>query len=191
MALLEEITDPNGNQTHYVYDGLGRLIETQVTNPNAPSELIPTAAFSYDLSSSPVSTTQTLFAENTDLNGNPIEVTGKTYFDGFGRILQTRTEAEDTNVLVTQREYDERGNVAKEFLPQYQTGMEYGAFASSEPHTEFTYDALNRQTSVTVPYGASDTAITTTTYDRWNTTVTDANGTPKTLNTTAEGISSE
>jgi uncharacterized protein RhaS with RHS repeats len=43
----------------------------------------------------------------------------------------------------------------------------------------YEYDALGRVTSATVPYGSSDTATTTTSYDRWSQTVTNPNGVPK------------
>jgi hypothetical protein len=117
-----------------VFDGLGRVTEAKVSNPDNPSQLITTSATSYDFSSSPVSITATAYANNTDVNSNPIEITSKTYLDGFGRTIQTKSEAEGSNVYTTSSTiYDERGNVQKELFPQYKSGLSFSNINSNDP----------------------------------------------------------
>jgi RHS repeat-associated protein len=180
FGVPEQVTGPNGMVSKTVFDGLGRVTEAKVSNPDNPSQLITTSVTSYDFSSSPVSITATAYANNTDVNSNPIEITSKTYLDGFGRTIQTKSEAEGSNVYTTSSTiYDERGNVQKELFPQFKSGLSFSNINSNDPGVTYEYDALGRVTSATVPYGSSDTATTTTSYDRWSQTVTNPNGVPK------------
>lgn len=188
FGLPAEITDPNGLKTKSSYDGLGRLTKTEISDPNSPTQLLTQATYAYDLAAAPVSLTATAFANNTDTGGSTIEVTSKTYLDGFGRPIQTRSEWEGSNkFLVNGTVYDCRGNVKNQLLPQFGTGAVYDAgFNDTKPGTANTYDALNRVSTATVPYGAG-TAITATAYDRRTTTVTDARNYKKDLILDARG----
>lgn len=160
-----EVTDPNNFKTKSTYDGLGRLTKTEVSDPAAPAQMITQATYSYDLTATPISLTATASLNNTDTGGSAIAVTTKTYLDGLGRPIQTRSEGEGSNkYLVNGTVYDSRGNVSKQLLPQFGTGLAYdGSFNASKPGAATTYDALNRPVTVTVPHGAG-TATTTTAY---------------------------
>lgn len=109
-----ETEDPNGLIIDTLLDDLGRPTETKVSDPAAPTQLKTTATNSYDLTNQPVSMTAVSKPDNTDVDSNPIEITSKTYLDGFGRQIQTRAEWEGSNTyLVTGTVYDSKGNVKK------------------------------------------------------------------------------
>lgn len=119
-----EVIDPNGNRTHYAYTPLGLLQEIAVLGKegefagdeeNLPGGIheVPSTRFEYDflafLNSSadkriPISvhTIQLVhhISETDVTDGDERNKTSETveYSDGFGRLLQTRTLAEDDTV---------------------------------------------------------------------------------------------
>jgi RHS repeat-associated protein len=191
-GIPEQQNDPNGTTNRNTYDALGRLIETEVGHLGFGPEYIPvgvTATYDYDYAAQPVKITATAKTGTDDINGNPIEITSVRYVDGFGRQIQTKTEWEGADTyLTTGTVYDESGNVKHQHLPQLKTGNTYDPnFDETEPGTTNTYDALGRPTATTVPHGAGDIATTTTKYDRWTATVTDARGFKKDFINDARG----
>jgi RHS repeat-associated protein len=105
------VTDPNGNQTEFTFTPLG-LLNAIFVRGKAPTEgdtSRPSMRFAYDLLAfvasppeqrRPISV-QTIQHEHhdteTDVDVPERDVTIETveYSDGFGRLLQTRTQAED------------------------------------------------------------------------------------------------
>jgi len=152
-GLVKTVTDPNGAKTVNEYDALGRLISVQTTDPaNTLTEFLQRSIV-YTTASVPHSKTETVYTQNAG-----VDQVSKNYFDGFSRNIQTRTEAEGTNnYMVVDRVYDSRGNLIKEYLPVFQTGIAHTAEVTSNPKNEFTYDALKRVTSVTNSLGTSST----------------------------------
>ena len=109
----QEMTDPNSNRTHYAYTPLGLLRHTAIMGKAAEligdTDVVPSTRFVYDFlafDNSPegarqpisVSTVRRVHHVNeTDLDPVERDETIQTveYSDGFGRLIQTRTQAED------------------------------------------------------------------------------------------------
>ena len=108
-----QLTDPNGNRTRYTYTPLGLLESTAVmgrTGENkGDTDQSPGLQFKYDFlafEKSPVSARQPISVRSIrrmhHINDTGIDLTARDqtietieYSDGFGRLLQTRTQAED------------------------------------------------------------------------------------------------
>jgi YD repeat-containing protein len=171
------ITDANGAKTTNEYDNFGRITEQKVSNPANPAQLVVQADYFYDTFNQPIGITQNTYAQNNDIDAQPIVVTQKSYFDGLGRPIQVRQEAEGNNQFtVTGRSYDERGNLKKETLPVEESGLAYTAPADGAVGTSYDYDAVNRQIKATNPLGS-----TSIVYDDWEQRITDPNGKKKDL----------
>src|SRR6185295_15188775 len=107
----------------------------------------------------------------------------KSYVDGFGRVIQVRTEAEGSNQYMRRNlTYDARGNIAKESLPVFASGSSFQTISPGEVGTSYSYDALNRVTATT-----NSVATTTTSYDDWASTTIDPDGKKKVFTTNAYG----
>ncbi len=98
------VTDPNGNRTAYAYTPLGLLssiaVMGKVTETNGDTEAVPGTTLTYNFSTLPISArTEKRIYHVNDTNAPP-EVRDQTivtveYSDGFGRVVQTRSRAED------------------------------------------------------------------------------------------------
>ncbi len=182
-----EVTDPNGAKSITVLDSLGRVTEIKVTDPNNTDTEIIASTINYDTTSVPNSVTTTTYTHTPPLfrkeGLGEISVEGVMYLDGFGRLIQSRTEAEGSaQYTVHSIQYDDRGNMDKQTLPVFQSGISYTASSGSEVGSTYTYDALSRVLSEITPVGTTSTA-----YDQWSQTVTDANGHPKDFTSDARG----
>lgn len=108
-----KVTDPNGNITVFDFSELGLLRATALIGKGtqgdykaasgtfyqkyAPSTLLEYDFFSYYNSSSPVWVKTTKREYHYQQNSSPDKtIISVQYSDGFGRLLQTRTQAEDT-----------------------------------------------------------------------------------------------
>ena len=157
-------TDQNGEVYVTTYDGLDRPLTEQIPDPQTGS-LVTKSAYTY------TDTAGAVKVQKTDYLNNATSTNSYTYLDGFGRPFQERVEAEDSNTyIVRDYIYGNNGLLAKESLPYFDTGS-----ASSTPTTDdelysvYEYDALERTTAVGTVVGT-----TTTSYDQWQETVTDA-----------------
>lgn len=164
--------NPNGHWYETVYDGLDRPVLEKQPDATTPATLVTKTAYEY------TNTKSETKAKRTDYFDTSNAVDSYQYFDGFGRLIQTRVEAEDPNTFsVSDRQYNERGELKKESLPYLSTGA-----ASTTPtaattlYTVYTYDALGRPKTVVTAVGT-----TTYAYDQWGTVVTDPAGNAKGL----------
>ncbi len=159
-------TDPNGGVLQTVYDGLGRpLAEKQSLAAGGGVEDVRT--YVYTDSGVPNSVKVTNHLSGT------VSAEQYVYFDGFGRTVQTRTEHETAGTYsVADTIYDSLGRLSKQSMPYNLTGSSYTAPTTDATLLEtYTYDALDRVTSV-----ANAVGTTTSAYDQWNVTETDADG---------------
>ena len=174
---LGTITDANdftGVKTSFEYDTLGRL-----TVINAPQGA--RTEFDYD-PNNPVSTISTRIHE--DDQGNTFD--SFSYYDGLGRQLGTKTEAEDGRWTFDKAvSFNQRTRVQKQWLPYFTTHPGYELPDPTDPNTpyiSYQYDALDRVTKTTNPDGTYSKVIFTPLaehlYDEND--ITDAN-TPKSL----------
>ncbi|MBI4356227.1 MAG: VCBS repeat-containing protein [Candidatus Omnitrophica bacterium] len=163
-------TDPNGVTATTRYDALGRVVK--VVGPN-DTDALPTTRYDYDLSVFPLKTTACARVQS----GQPFEVCTMSFADGLGRTMQTRSPAEDPAKQVVTG--DVILNSAGQVTDQYLSYLDAAATLYRPPDptaglktVRYVYDAVGRTAQVIDPDGAT----TTTTYDDWSVTVTDANG---------------
>ncbi|HEY1388744.1 MAG TPA: hypothetical protein VGF38_09385, partial [Ktedonobacterales bacterium] len=163
------VTDANGQPTSYGYDALGRTLSTTL-----PGETIglTTTSTSYTVwcaatgAQTPcveVDSTQRLDSGNT--------VTSRSFYDGYGRLVETRTPAPGGQDIVQYAEYDVMGRAiltsVPYFVASYSGGPGAAAFSTPDtttpqPNTQTTYDGLGRMTGVQNPLGQ----VTTTSYEK-------------------------
>ena len=173
-----QVTDPNSRTFQTVYDGFGRVIEEKQPDVNSPSTLVTKSSYVYNDSVFPTSVIKTNHFTTSS------SVTAYAYFDGLGRIIQERRNAEDSNVYTAKDTiYNSTGQKQKESLPHFSTGSSRTiATTTASLYNHFTYDALGRIKTI-----ANSVGTTTNIYDDWKLSVTDANGKTKDLTKDARG----
>jgi len=166
-------TDQNNVTTTTIYDVLGRI--SKVIGPN-DTEPLPTTSYEYDVSTVPSKTT----VHTRIQSGQAPVLTAYAFTDGLGRTIQTRTPAEDPNkqVVTGVPEFNNRGLVIKQWVPYFSDLSTSYVPITNEPGWEnlvkvqYTYDPPKRLLSIIDPDGSTSS----TAYDDWTTTSTDANG---------------
>jgi RHS repeat-associated protein len=105
-----------------------------------------------------------------------VSVDTYTYYDGLGRVMQTRkSSAASTTYAVTDESYNPLGLVHQQSFPYFASGtIRTAATTTGALFTTYTYDPLERPLTVTNAVG-----ITSYAYANWKTTITDPRGTPK------------
>ena len=166
---LKTITDANNNITSYKYDKLGRLIK--VTDPYNTQSQYGMVSYQYGLNGAGNNYIMALTTEQVG-TGNCLQ--SSTIYDGFGRVIQKKSEAKQNGQFSqTTIRYDERGYIGSTSVPEFINGS---IFSYSSPLTQYwvgyTYDPMGRVTLVTNP----DSSFNTHEYDNWTETVTDENG---------------
>lgn len=161
-------TDLNGNATTYTYDVFGRV--TKEIQPYDTSDY-PTVSYQYYFDGTAPEGT---VVSKRETSGSANTLSIATYIDGFGRKIQTRSDAEDSaKQIVTDTFYDPSGEVLKESVPHLDTlSTTYAAPVANTKVTELTYDPLNRVTISKNPKGD----IKTIAYDHFKETTVDENG---------------
>ncbi len=160
-------TDPNGALSKTTYDGLGRQVKSEITNPKT-NLLITAGTVVYNDTAMPRS------AQSTSYNDDNITIDSHTYLDGLGRTIEAKQEAANGQWITSGSAYDQRGNVTKTLQPYFSQASGFEAVDTNRTGTEFTYDALNRVLTATNPLGT-----TTNSYDIWSQKITDPNNNVK------------
>jgi RHS repeat-associated protein len=165
-----QTTDQNGNIYQTNYDGLNRMIEEKIPDPTGGATPVTKTIYVYTDTSNAVSVHKVdyLDASNT--------VDTYQYFDGLGRLIQERKEAEIAgNFNVSDTAYNALGLIQKQSLKYTSSGTEKTVPTTDTTlYTNNTYDALNRILTSTNSVGT-----TSYTYTLWKTNVIDANGKQK------------
>jgi RHS repeat-associated protein len=168
------LTDLNGRVTTLQYDAFGRL--SKVWLPTEPTNGAPSKEFVYAPDARPA------WVKSRQLQdagaGNYLE--SWSYFDGFGRSLQSQTSLANGNRRVIATTYNALGQVAYtsasyEAAGAAGSGLTAPAWSSLAHYTYTTYDALGRPLRVETRSGATQLWVTHTTYDGWTTSRYDAN----------------
>ena len=166
-------TDQNNVTATTIYDVLGRV--SKLIGPT-DTEALPTISYEYDVASVPNKTT----THSRIQSGQPSVLTAYTFTDGLGRSIQTRSPTEDPGkqVVTGSVEFNNRGLAVKQWTPYFSNFSTSYVPVTSEPGWEtlakvaYTHDPTRRPLSVIDPDGAT----TTTAYDDWAVTTTDAKG---------------
>jgi RHS repeat-associated protein len=169
------VTDPNSAVTNYRYDTFGRLLK--IIKPG-DSESIPTIEYQYSDAYSAnnlhgLRVTQKLREVSSDANAYHSIY---TFYDGTGRLVQTRAEAGDgSQQAVTNVVYDARGLTQFSYAPAFEpTSADYSSSAvwGAHPRAQTQYDALGRTIVVT----STDGTAARTAFSGRSVGVLDANG---------------
>jgi hypothetical protein len=158
-----QIVDANGATTTIAYDGLCRTTRKDGTST---STLNKTETTAYTDTSGAVSVLTTKWT--TDVDG----IAKYEYKDGLGRVIQSRSQAEDSQWVTQDTVYDTHGRILQQSLPYFAAISTRGASSTTASlYTTYTYDALDRPL-------AAQTSVGTTNYSygTWTSTVTDGNG---------------
>jgi YD repeat-containing protein len=142
---IETTTDPNGFKSQNLYDPFGRIQYEKISNPWSPANFLTLKTVQYDWQNYPIHITQRVYPQAG------IEVVSRQYLDGFGRLIQVRSEQGDQYV-VTQNHYEPRGHLSKITIPVLEPGLEYGRLDDTTVGTEYAYDGQSRLTSVIKPF---------------------------------------
>lgn len=164
--------DPNGYVFQNTYDGFGRITSEKIPDNTTPTTLVTKTIYTYADTGLP------RVVQKTNYLNSATSTDSYTYSDGLGRVIQTRTEAKDTNTFSTKDiAYNSLGKILKESLPYFSTGASTtAATTTSALYTNYTYDPLLRVKTIVNALGT-----TSNTYDNWKLTVTDSLGKVKDL----------
>ncbi|MFN8445750.1 MAG: toxin TcdB middle/N-terminal domain-containing protein [Caldilineaceae bacterium] len=131
-------TDYNGYPHLFAYDTFGRI--TKIVRPG-DSLAKPTQQFRYEIGSP----RSAIYTEQRERSGEDGVVTSVVYFDGLGRKLQTRSEATQGQVVVTEASlFNARQSVRDQFQPYFDTGFAYKTPDVTLPHSTLYYDPMDR-----------------------------------------------
>lgn len=173
-SLGKAATTTDGNNAAFitVYDGLDRIVAIkQPDSATTSSVTVTKVTYTYTDTALPSvrQTTNLSTATSSD---------AYFYLDGFGRLVQQRGEAEKgSDFAVKDFKYNARGLLLQESLPYFSNGSgKTSATGNKKLYATYTYDPLARVSGVGNAVGT-----TTTSYDDWKVTVTDANGHSKDL----------
>ncbi len=167
LGQLTDVTDANGTVTHYVYDTVGRRIET-ISNykPGQPATVDQNLSHtvSYDDAGRQIASTDPNGKTTTyayDDYGrlasvtNPMGQTTSYTYDAAGRLLSIT----DANGHQTALQYDALGRLYRKYWPDPVTGL-----ADPSTYEQFGYDAAGNLTS----HRLADGQTNTFTYDAMN-----------------------
>jgi YD repeat-containing protein len=164
-------TDANGNMFVAKYDGLDRLTEQKQPDPSATSTLLTKLSVTYTDTSGSVSV-----QKSENLDGSTVADI-YVYYDGLGRQIQERKEAEGSNFATRDFSYNNIGLMNKESLPYFSSGSnKTTATTTAALFTAYTFDALLRPKTE-----ANAVGTTTVSHLDWKVTVTDPRGKTKDL----------
>jgi RHS repeat-associated protein len=168
-------TDPNNNTVTNAYDGIGRLVKTEVADPSNISN-VTQAAWKYNDHQFPSNIHETRYLDSETLSS------AHTYYDGFGRTIQSRSSLGDT-YSVKDTVYNSNNLLEKESIPYFNDGS---GFTQPTPVTNqlitYIHDSLGRVAKIENVKGSESH-----TYDQWAETVKDREGNSKTFTKDAYG----
>ncbi|HRK33882.1 MAG TPA: toxin TcdB middle/N-terminal domain-containing protein, partial [Candidatus Hydrogenedentes bacterium] len=151
FGAMTSSTDFNGFTSFYDYDPFARLVT--ITKPPDGS---PTLSYDYQLAQ-PIGGGRLInWVETRQADGTPT-LDSRTFYDGLGRKVMTRSEGEDSGLWVVSDtvQYNARQNPARKFLPYF----DGGGIGYSDPDfnrsafTSHVYDGLGRETQMVQPDG--------------------------------------
>jgi len=145
---VKSVTDPNGKIVSHEYDVLGRKTKT-----TAPDGLVTTVTYptltEYGMIGTQKITTTTSGASL------PANLVSSTFFDGLGRTFKKESSGPNSTTLVTETQYDVKGQVFQTSLPYFKTTE-----SVTNRWRTMTYDPLSRVTQVTHPDTLSGNPLT-------------------------------
>ena len=163
------VIDPNNLTQTFVYDGLDRITQEQVPDSLTSASTTKTMYTYYDGSGTSSVRTQSY-------RSNASSTDTYSYLDGFGRQIQSRSSAETSGQYVVRDfKYGDNGLLRQESLPYFGTSSPRIHPTYLAPlYTTYTYDPQDRISAIKTSVGT-----TSTSYNQWGQTFTDALGKAK------------
>ena len=191
---MTQATDVNGQPESYSYDIFGRLCTVRGPDDQSSSDATITMSYGIFPGSCPGGPTAGAafpayaVTRHKDVQhaGDPIDTV--TFVDGLERVIQTKKDLDrDQNgngTVVTgmtvsgQVLFDGRGRVKSQAQPAFSTAATttFVAAGNGGNPTMFTYDEVDRPSTVNVPDGTAQGIQTTTLYSILPSTAADALG---------------
>jgi len=164
---VKQVYDPNGRITQNLLDPLDRA-STSTIPDSVTGATVTKATYSYTDNSSPPSSQKITNYLTTATSSDTY-----LYFDGLGRKIQERDEADGNNTFaVSDNVYNSQGLLLKASLPYFASSTAFSsATTTSTLFTTYTYDVLRRPSIVGNAVGT-----TTNSYDIWSLSVVDPLG---------------
>jgi RHS repeat-associated protein len=145
------VIDANGQTTSTGYDGLGRV--TSTTLPAESAGLTTTATTYTDFCAATGAQMPCLEVDTTRRLNSTTTVTDRSFYDGWGRLVETRSPGPANQDVVQYALYDGAGrpffSSVRYFVPAYTGGPGTAAFAppdTSQPGTSTAYTNLRMTT---------------------------------------------
>jgi RHS repeat-associated protein len=151
-GLVTGVTDPMGVTVTNTYDTFCRLTESDKIPVGGSSVWMKKASYYLGVISSGNAVSYNDVQVNDGVGGVGLE--GRSYLDGFGRPIQTRTLGENGNYRVVSTAYDARGNAFLTTWPVFGNLATFSKPTSGQMATWIGFDApgrvaTNRPVSVT------------------------------------------
>jgi YD repeat-containing protein len=164
---VRQSTDPNSRLAKNIFDGLGRLTETDQSSTTTPSSYDTAVTFAYTDSTSTPS-----LVHRTDYLTSANVVDTFDYYDGFNRLIQERKQSPTAGTFtVFDKKYNGVGLLASSSLPYFSSGSSNTSPTNTANfYTNYLYDPLQRPVTISNVSGT-----TTNAYSKWTTTTTDPN----------------
>jgi RHS repeat-associated protein len=162
-----QLTDQNGFTYQTLYDGLDRVTEERQPDLANPASLVTKTAYTYTDTAGAVKVKRSNFLDAANI------AESYQYFDGLGRLVQERKEAEVPGSFnVKDTAWNLLGLVERQSLPYAGSGSaRTPATATASLYMSYTYDAIQRPLTVT-----DATGTMSYTYEYRKITATDKNG---------------
>ena len=154
----------NDITTTFVYDVFGRVVKEVM-----PLDTVWQPTKSYNYSFDGVAPEQVVVQLKTTANNTN---TIRYYYDGFGQLVQLKKDIENNQQVVQNFVYDSQGRVISVQNPYFTSHSHALTAVSSNTATNYSYDALDRVTSVR----NADGTVKNVTFDRRNITDVNENG---------------
>ncbi|MEW5757990.1 MAG: toxin TcdB middle/N-terminal domain-containing protein [Candidatus Omnitrophota bacterium] len=172
------IIDANNQISRNIYDALGRLVK--VIGP-FDTEDNPSAIYEYCLGETPTKIIKKIKKDHIDHFDLNNYLTIVSFFDGLGRLIQTKVPAQnDPNthqsryIIQDTQTFDYQGRVKEKYVPYFSFDPQ-GQFSEpdlSQPHIVIDYDVLGR----VIRTLNADNSSSSVNYDGFSKTIIDENG---------------
>lgn len=162
--------DVNGSTTTYTYDVFGRLVKV-VGPADQVTASSPTMTYQYIINTAPP---HSIVSNVRVIHGSSLTLATYSFADGLGRKIETKTPGPaGTQIISDAVMFDALGRTATSYASLSRPSTpSYFAFSSTHPRVTMAYDGLGRLTRTTFPDGG----VSTSAYQGWTVTETDANG---------------
>ncbi len=169
---LLSITDSNGYVTNYTYDAHGRILKEIMQYDTLT---YPTKEYNYTYDGV---APEKILIKQRETSGQTGTFDTYQFYDGFGNLIQIKTEAENNQQIVLDIFYDEEGKIEKQSNPYFISfTSSYSIPDQLINYTKIFYDTLQRPVNITNSDGTKKSII----YAHWNHTFIDENANPKSI----------